>query len=507
MEENRLTDNLFTKGMIIVALIILGKVIAFGKIIVISNAFGTTDEADAFFLSLNITTILFTGFSSTIAASFLPSYNEKKLIDREFATDFASNIISMYMAVCLIISAVVFIYSFEIISLFSPSSFGDRNNLASNMLRVMVVSFSFSTFVGFLMSIELSHKLLYPSHWLPLVNNLIVVVSLVVLAPRYGLIVAAFAGTAAWIIQVPVHLWILRGRFKYKLGILRIDSSVVNWAGLFAPIFLCTLLDQAGILIDTTLASPLSGGSISSINYANRLITFSTGIFVAASISVFYPIFSDAAAERDRAKLRDTLSAATTGITVISFFTMCVIVVYHVEIVQTVFERGSFQHAKTILTSKILLLYGVGIFFWSMRELLNRVFYSLKEAKKPLLVGIIMVAANVVLSINLVDAIGLIGLPLATSISFGIGFAIQLCLLKGIIGGEYFTGFAKVLAKTIICSAISVGSMVLVRRYLEINLVVLRLIVGVCVGGGTYFLAQYLMLGFSLKQLLGAKLK
>lgn len=464
-------------------IIIVGKLIAFGKDIVISAFFGAGSDTDAFFIALNITSILFIAFYSTVSLVFLPLYNEVK-IKHGFNTThiFSSNIINLYLFIALTISIISIYFAPEFVKIVNSSQNTENINLTVTLLRIMVLSFVFSIFISFMTSIQLSNeKYLYP-HLVPIINNAIVVVAIVIFSPQYGIIVPAIAGVIAWVIQVPLHTWIVRKYFTYKPYLNLKDKNLKKMGLLFFPAFLGIFIDQANIMVDTILASGLAEGSVSALNYSNRLISFASGIFIMAIMSITYPMFSKYVVNEESEKLSDSIRTSIRLLLLIMLPITAIICVYNNEIVSIVFQRGKFDAHATQVTASVFFYYGLGILFLALRELFNKVFYAQKNTKTPLFISAIAVSTNIILSIILVKFMGVEGLALASSISLIVYVILQVYILNKHISNDFYQGLLPFISKLIITVSFSSYIMWIYKKWDYFNNLYLDFFTGVFLG-------------------------
>ena len=93
------------------------------------------------------------------------------------------------------------------------------------------------------------------------------------------------------------------------------------------------------------------------------------------------------------------------------------LIVLAAPIVEIAFQRGEFDAIATVMTSKALVFYSIGLVAMAIRLLLNKVYYSLQDTKTPMINGAISVVFNIVLNLILVKYMAHAGLALATSIA------------------------------------------------------------------------------------------
>lgn len=435
--------SLFKTGLLIILLIVTGKLIAFGKDIVISAFFGVGTDTDAFFIAFNITSILFVAFTSTISVVFLPLYNENKVKYGLGTTNlFSSNLLNLYLSISFIIISLTIYFAPSIVTTINSSTNAQNIELTISLLRIMSFSLLFTIFINFLTSIELSNEQYLAPHFAPIFNNTLVVIAIVIFASTYGIYVPAVAGVMAWAIQVPIHKWIVQRYFKYKLYLNLKDENIKKMGFLFFPAFLGVFIDQTNIMVDTILASGLTEGSVSALNYANRLISFASGIFIMAIMSIMYPIFSKFIVNNEQDKLNRSLRNSIRLLLLVMLPITAIVFVYHHEIVSIVFQRGKFDQSATDITASVFFYYSIGIIFLGLRELFNKVFYAKKNTKTPLLISTIAVSTNIILSIVFVKFMGVQGLALASSISLIVYVALQIYILHKHIGNSFYQGLS-----------------------------------------------------------------
>jgi putative peptidoglycan lipid II flippase len=475
-------------------LIIIGKVVAFGKDITISSFFGAGLETDAFFIALNITSILFIAFYSTVSLVFLPLYTEQKIKSTTKETNvFVSNIINLYLLLSLSIMLLSIIFAPQIIEIVNSSSNILNKNLSIDLLRIMALSFLFSIFISFMTSIQLSNNQYLYIHFTPIINNSIIALAIILFAPKYGIYVPAIAGVIAWVIQVPFHKWITRKNFRYSFYLDLKDKNLQKMGFLFLPAFLGISIDQANIMVDTVLASSLQEGSVSALNYSNRLISFSSGIFVMAIMSIMYPMFSKYVVNEEIDKLGQAIQKSMRLLLLVMVPITAIILVYNQEIVSIVFQRGKFDTAATTTTASVFFFYGLGIIFLALRELFNKVFYAQKNTKIPLLISFIAVSINIILSIIFVKSMGVEGLAFASSISLFVYVILQILILKNKIGKEFYYGMISYTAKLLFSIAIAIVLMWKYKKFDYFENIYLSFISGILLGFLTYIIILFFM--------------
>jgi putative peptidoglycan lipid II flippase len=101
---------------------------------------------------------------------------------------------------------------------------------------------------------------------------------------------------------------------------------------------------------------------------------------------------------------------------------------------RTLFERGRFDAGSTAVSSSCLLFFALGLPFVSAVKVVTPAFFSLKDTRTPVAVGIGVMAVNVAVSLGLMGPLRVGGLALALSVSQALNFIVLLAWLERRIG-------------------------------------------------------------------------
>ena len=169
-----------------------------------------------------------------------------------------------------------------------------------------------------------------------------------------------------------------------------------------APVFVGVAVNQVNGLVDKTLASTLVEGSISALNYANKLNEFVMGIFIVSITSVIYPLLSKLSAANNKEEFNNSIVKSINYVILLVIPISIGAMVLSTPIVKLLFERGAFDLRATQMTSSALFCYSIGIIGFGLRDILSRVFYSIQDTKTPMINGAIAMALNIVLNLILI---------------------------------------------------------------------------------------------------------
>ncbi|WP_434094574.1 lipid II flippase MurJ [Streptomyces jumonjinensis] len=154
----------------------------------------------------------------------------------------------------------------------------------------------------------------------------------------------------------------------------RIAAPLVGFAVL-APIALFAVSRQSQVLVERFLASSLSSGAISHLNYAQKVAQMPM-VLSLMFCTVTFPAVAQAVAEgdRERARRRVEKDLALAGTVVLLGTSL--ILGYAPQIVEVLFERGAFDPQDTATTASVMRVYAAGLIGHTLVGALGRPFFS-----------------------------------------------------------------------------------------------------------------------------------
>jgi putative peptidoglycan lipid II flippase len=123
-------------------------------------------------------------------------------------------------------------------------------------------------------------------------------------------------------------------------------------------------------------------------------------------------------------------------------------------IVELIYQRGQFNAQSTLMTAGALAFYAPGILGYSIVKIASPSFYSLREARTPVIVSVTTIIVNLVLNLWLNSIYSFRGLALGTAIAANVNAGLLLYLLSKRLGGGDFPRVLRTLVKTSVAAAL-----------------------------------------------------
>jgi len=127
---------------------------------------------------------------------------------------------------------------------------------------------------------------------------------------------------------------------------------------------------------------------------------------------------------------------------------MAVLITCSFPIVQSLMQHGRFNAADSFMLARVLSLYSLGLFSFTLYLFLNRVFYSLQDTKTPMALNFIGNAFNSVFNLLVIGRLGVDGLALGHAAAYTLIAGLSLWLIRSRIKEIKLLALLPVFLKT-----------------------------------------------------------
>ncbi len=494
--------RILSATLIVTLAILLSKISGLVRDQVMAGYFGMTLETDAFtwaYFIPNLFKVLFA--ESLIVAAFIPIYSSYlKRNQREQMGSFVNSVGSIMVMVFSFLAVIIFILSPQIGQVLSSVANHqlDVGNFVL-MNRIMVLSVVTLSLSGLATGILNSHNLFTLPAIAPLVMNLATVGFVIMLARQLGIVSMAIGAMAGSILHLLVQAPQMKvSGIRYRFGIDLKQKAVREMFSLMFPILLSLGAVQLNNSIDYFFALNLGPGNTTALTLSWRVANMPLGIFSVAVITVLFPLFSRQAASGDTRGLKESFSLGVREIGYMMLPASVGLVILSRPIIQVLFEHYMFSPEDTRTVAFILVFHSLGLLFFGLLMILNRIFYAFKNVKTPLKVASVSIVVNFFMDWLLIRFLDVGGLALSTSFVALFNTGVLLYILRkklGNLGGKrIFVSYGKMAL-----SASVMGACVyLLWRMLEgfaqrgLTQLIVSLGAAIFAGGAIYILMTFL---------------
>ncbi len=385
--------------------ILAGQVFSLLSSMLITGAFGTGMENEAFFAANRLPDILYNLVAGgALASAFIPTFT--RLLakgQREKAWLMASAIANLITAIFVIVGALAAIFAPWVVHNILAPGFTDpvKFQLTIDLVRIQLAAPIIFGLSGLTMGILNSHQsFLWPA-LAPAMYSIGKILGVVLLVPSmgvYGLALGVVGGALMHgLIQLPSLLRLPMCKYSLTFGFK--VQEVREVVRLMGPRLLGVSFVQLNNLINVQIASILPEGSYTAITYGFALMMIPEAAIAQAIAIAALPTFSAQVATGKLEEMRSSLAALLRAILLLAVPASLGLILLAKPIVAFIYQRGVFDPHSTDLVAWALIWYAAGLVGHSIVEILSRAFYALYDTKTPVFVGVVAMSLNVLLSI------------------------------------------------------------------------------------------------------------
>lgn len=434
----------------IIILSLIGKVMGLGREKLIAYRFGVGMEKDAYVAAQAATAIFSQFITTSIATTFIPGLQKvENQLGPDHKLKYTNNMLFLVSLISLVLSVLGMIFA-PYVSLLTGFGF-DKETFAllTELTRIGMPVIIFSSIVGVLTG-YLQHEGRFAAAGavaIPL--NTVGIIYLVFFTGNFGIkgmTIASVLGIFAQILFLLPDSFRAGYRFKFIADFR--DKYAKEALILALPVLVSVSVSNINVIVNRSLASGLESGSVSVLDYANKLNTLVLGIFITAITAIIFPSLTKAFGRDDYIQGKRVMNAGVKTVLLITVPSTIGLIVLARPLVELVYQSGRFSAENTIATTEVLRFYSLALISMSLNMVLNRVFYSIQDTKTPFIIGVINVGINVLLNLLVVNILGVRGLALSLSLATTIAAIMSFYYLRKKIGRLGIRSYVKALIKT-----------------------------------------------------------
>jgi len=446
--------------IILMFVTIISKILGFARDITLSYFYGASSISDIYLISLTIPGIIFSIVGKGISVGYIPMYTRiENKNGTEKASLYTNNLINLLLVISTIIFLIGFFFTETIVKLFASGFEGETLALTIQFTKISLASVYFTALIYvYLAFLQIKGAFIIPAI-MGLPANIITIgaIFLSSYSNLYVLSIGILVSTFSQLLLLFIFSY--KKQYQYKFMLDYKDENIRKMAVLALPAIVGTSVAQVNLLIDRTLASQITNGGITALDYANTLSVVIIGVFVLSISTVLYPNISKLIAEDKIDHMKSMFSNAINIINILVVPAAIGCMFFARPIVELLYGRGQFDAHAIDMTSYALFFYSIGIIGLSHRENLSNAFYALQDTKTPMINAGLAMSLNIILNLILSRILGIGGIALATSISTTFCSLLLLVSLRKKLGNlglkKLSISFIKIIIAAIVMGGIS----------------------------------------------------
>lgn len=468
-------NTLLSATFIVMLMILLSRFLGLVRYRLLAHFFGgNLPLLDSFIAASLIPDVIFDVLIfGTISIAFIPVFSSLLAQKREKeAWELVTALFIAGVFIFLVVLVLIFIFAQQLAVMIAPGqalkSEETRNTIAS-LMRIMVLSQIFFVPGTILTGVSQTFRYFFIPALAPVLYNIGVIVGIIFLtrdfsiyAPAYGMIFGAmlFSLIQLTVIKKVGMRFIFNGFFMQGL------KHVLS---LSLPRVVALMGSRINDLINISLASLVSPGSVVVLNFAQTLQLAPVGIFGASIAQAILPTFSTIYGKGDLKLFKEVFISTFQQLLFIILPLSAILAVLRIPIVRLIYGASNFPWEATVTTGEVLIIFSFSLFAQVLNLLLSRAFYAMHDTKTPLIVTLLTVVINITLSVYfiMIKGASIHFLAVAFSVASIIQGALLFILLSRKLGGIEFDRFFPPVIKIVFASLIMAFALYIPMKLLD----------------------------------------
>ncbi|OFS09950.1 murein biosynthesis integral membrane protein MurJ [Hafnia sp. HMSC23F03] len=503
--------NLLKSLAAVSSMTMFSRVLGFARDALVARIFGAGVATDAFFVAFKLPNLLRRIFAEgAFSQAFVPILAEYKSQQGEEATrTFVAYVSGMLTLVLALVTVLGMLAAPWVIWATSPGFLRDPNKfeLTASLLRITfpyILLISLASLAGAVLNTW--NRFSVPA-FAPTFLNLSMIGFSLFAAPYFNppIMALAWAVTVGGVLQLAYQLPHLK-----KIGMLVLprinlrDAGVWRVMRLMGPAIIGVSVSQISLIINTIFASFLVSGSVSWMYYADRMMEFPSGVLGVALGTILLPSLAKSVSS---GRLDDYSRLMDWGLRlcfVLALPSTVALGILSKPLIASLFQYGQFTAFDTEMTQRALIAYSVGLMGIILVKVLAPGFYSHQNIRTPVKIAIVSLIMTQLMNLAFIGPFKHAGLSLSIGLAACLNAGLlywQLRKQKMYIPQSGWGIFlTKLVIAVVVMAAVLIGMMWFMPAWDTGNMLmrILRLLLVVVVGAGSYF-AALALLGFRVR--------
>ncbi len=397
--------------------ILVVKLVAAAKELAVSRQFGVSESLDALLMAYLVPALIAQIVAGSVHTAVVPTYIQTKQSEGESsAHQLFSSVMFAVTILVAVVSVALALASPMVIRLaapgFNPAQLEQAQRLSHILILLLPISGIGSVFFALLNAHE---RYVLPA-LTPILTPIVVVAAILTLGPSWGVTAIAAGITAGALLEA-----IALAAIAYGSGLRvipcrpSVSPALLQIGRQMSPMVAGVTLTSGSTCVDQMMATYLGGGSVSALNYGNKVSAVVIGVSSSALSVIVLPRFSKLVAESNWAGVRATLRDYRRFVLLTTVPAAIALILSSPIVVSTLFERGAFTARETELVSTIQRLYLLQVPFFALGILHVRLISALKANSLVVWGTAGSFVLNVALNVVFMRQFGLAGIALSTS--------------------------------------------------------------------------------------------
>lgn len=434
-------------------LTLVSRLAGMAREMIFARVLGANAVTDAWFQAFIIPNVFRRLFAEgAFSAAFVPMFSKRLhgAADKETglaeARSFSDDVLSVFLPVLIALCAIMMLVMPWVIGLLGggtsgPEAFALEVDFGRIMFPYILLVSIVTLFTGMLNSVSR----FAPGASFPIILNLVLIASLLLgeyAIRELGWSVQQVGYLQAWAVMVGglvqlgwLYYWTRVEGFRPKLLLPRITPEVKRLSVIALPAAIGGGAYQINTLVQLYFLNQFDAGSVSYMNYADRLNQLPLGIIGIALSTAILPTLSRFIGANNKEGTDRIQSDAIELAMLLTIPAAVALAVCAVPFVTMIFQGGRFSVEQSELTGQVLAMLVLGLPAYVLVKVLVPNFYARADTRTP------VIAAFISLFVFVTACLANAGVNLPPLQFAGLGYGVPGIALASVIGAWINVGF------------------------------------------------------------------
>lgn len=433
----------YKKTFSLMIVTIMCQVVNLLRDIILARTFGATNINDVYLVSQTIVSVIITMINSPMAMAYVPLATKHYVSgDENTKNEFVSTVYSDILIVATVLMLFEIFAVRGIVSVAAPGFEKESYNLLIKMILIQ----SPITLISIIKGVNRGNFQILQKFNISEMTNIFpyfcMCIYLLLPIKKDIIAVAVVLSTCTVLSVIPEFVLLYKHgiRIKFKPALTKDIRTMIV---LMAAAAIAAGIREVNVLVDKSIGSLLSEGSITMLSYASKLSVVVIGL-VSASVSLVG--FANTANLKNKGKHKEVLENIVESCNLINFLIIPIsvyLIVFSYDLIYVLYYGGGFDLQSVKVTSDLMKLYAIGLIGYGFQDVFTRTLHAYKIVRYTIKESAIMVALNIVLNLCFYQIIGAYGIAIATSISLLAVIPILGIDVRKIVGRFHVRGILK----------------------------------------------------------------
>ncbi len=400
--------------------IMLSRVLGFLRDVLVTSTHGASMASDAYYAAFTLPEVMnYFLAGGTLSITFIPLFSSYvSRGDEEGGWRLFSLVATTIGGVLLAATILLEFGAPWVVPLLFPG-FDDPQQLAltTTMTRIVLPA-QLAFYIGGLLQATLFvREIFWTAALAPLVYNVCIILGGLLLGPFIG-IEGFSVGVLAGALLGPLGLTLFAARkhMRFRPRVDLKDEGFRQFIWLTLPLMLGATLITVDEWLLKVLGSRHADGAITWLNHSRKLMMVLFAVIGQAAGQAALPYLSKLFDRGDEAEMGQMLGTSLGRVVFLALIASTGLIVTGEPLVWLLYHYGEFGAEDARMTSRLLVLFSLGMTSWACQSLAVRGFYARRDTLTPMIVGVAVLVVVAPIYWGLDRWMGVEGLALATTI-------------------------------------------------------------------------------------------